>query len=595
MRFSPPTAQKHTRRLDHWLRAEASTVRNPLRATVAFGGINGFLLIAQCWLLAQTLNATAIGHQPLESVRGYMVGMVGLFLLRAAINYVGQRLAFEAGARLRTNLRARLFAKIDELGPGWSRNQRSGDLATRIVDGVEALDKYVSLYLPQMQLAVIIPVAILVFVFPADWVSGLILAITAPLIPLFMILIGGQTEKLNRQQWRSLARMSAHFFDLIEGLTTLKLFNAAGREARLVGRIAEDYRQETMKVLRIAFLSSMVLEFLAAIGIAMVAVYVGFRLMYGEMHFLNGIFVLLLAPEFYLPLRSLGSQFHARMDALGAVDPIIELLQTDAPPRPAIDSTTTLAGLSMSNGLSDIIFDTVDFAYPGGDLLFQKLDLTLPAGTVTALVGPSGSGKTTLGQLLMGFLQPTDGRIGIGTHDLNTLAKKNWHAHIAWVPQNPTLFLGTLAENIALDPKPEGHEDTLRTAAKNAHALDFIEQLPLGFDTVVGDRGQGLSGGEIQRIALARAFYKNAPLVILDEPSASLDPESERLITTAIARLAKNRTVLVIAHRLTSIETCDQIIYLDQGRIIERGSHPELLERNGAYAALFRAYEQAAP
>lgn len=594
MRFTPPTTQEHTRRLDHWLRAESVTVRNPLRSAVALGGLNGFLLITQCWLLAQTLNATAINHQSLATVWGYVAGIISLFILRAGVNYTGQRFAFEAGARLRTDLRARLFAKIDELGPAWSRNQRSGDLATRIVDGVEALDKYVSLYLPQMQLAVIVPVAILVFVFPADWISGLILAITAPLIPLFMILIGGQTEKLNRRQWRNLSRMGAHFFDLIEGLTTLKLFNAAGREAHLVGLIAEDYRQQTMAILRVAFLSSMVLEFLAAIGIAMVAVYVGFRLMYGEMHFLDGIFVLLLAPEFYLPLRSLGGQFHARMDALGAVEPIIELLQTDTPARPA----ATPSALVLSNGLPDIVLAQVDFAYPASDPLFLGLDLTLPTGTITALVGPSGSGKSTLGQLLMGFLAPTSGHIRVGKHDLALIDPENWRHHIAWVPQNPTLFLGTLAENIALDPKlklegPEGYEAALRTAAKNAHALDFIERLPLGFDTVVGDRGQGLSGGEIQRIALARAFYKNAPLVILDEPSASLDPESERLITAAITRLARNRTVLVIAHRLTTVETCDQIIHLDGGRIVERGTHPELLERNGAYAALYRRYRQS--
>lgn len=591
MRFAPPAARAHTRFLDRWLRTEARHVRAPLRAAVALGAANGFLLITQCWLLAQLLNATAIEHQPLSHVWGFVASIGGLFLLRGSIQYAAQRFAFEAGARLRTDLRARLFAKIDELGPAWSRNQRTGDLATRIVDGVEALDKYIRHYLPQMQLAVIAPVAILVFVFPVDWVSGLILAITAPLIPLFMILIGGQTEKLNQRQWRSLSRMGAHFFDLIAGLTTLKLFNAAGREARLVGRIAEEYRQQTMAVLRIAFLSSMVLEFLAAIGIAMVAVYVGFRLMYGELHFLNGLFVLLLAPEFYLPLRSLGSQFHARMDALGAVEPIIDLLQTDAPTR---HPPSDLADFPSTDGLPDIAFDAVDFAYPGVEPTLQNLTLRLPAGTVTALVGPSGAGKTTLSQLLMGFLTPTSGQIRLGSHNLASIAPEDWHRHIAWVPQNPTLFRGTLAENIALNPKPEGHDTELRSAAQNAHALDFIEHLPQGFDTRVGDRGQGLSGGEIQRIALARAFYKNAPLVVLDEPTASLDPESERLITAAIARLAKNRTVLVIAHRLSTLAACDQILYLNRGRIVERGRHAELLERNGDYAALHRAYRRAA-
>lgn len=620
MRPAPAPSIAQTRRLDRWLRSEARNVRQPLQTSVLLDGLNGFLLIAQCWLLAQTLNATVIDPQSLGDVQAKLAGIAVLFVLRAILNYLAQRLAFEAGARLRTGLRARLFARIEELGPAWSRNQRSGDIATRLVDGVEALDGYVTQYLPQVRRALLIPAAILVFVFPADWVSGLILAITAPLIPLFMILIGGETERLNQRQWRSLARMGAHFFDLIEGLTTLKLFNAARREARLVGRIAEDYRQETMGVLRVAFLSSMVLEFLAAISIAMVAVYVGFRLMYGEIHFLNGIFVLLLAPEFYLPLRSLGSQFHARMDALGAVEPIIELLNTPSP----TDRQTDHRGngpchaqganpnedrneenpddrpeADLDEAPGDIVFDGVDFAYPGGKPLFHHLDLTLPAGSVTALVGPSGAGKSTLAQLLMGFLHPTAGRIRIGANDLAHIDPDEWQRQIAWVPQSPTLFLGTLVENIALDrdattgPIDDRTLNALRLAADHAQALTFIERLPKGFDTRVGERGQGLSGGEIQRIALARAFYKDAPIVVLDEPTASLDPESERLVSAAIARLAEKRTVLVIAHRLSTLVSCDRILYLDDGRILEQGSHADLIARDGAYANLYHRYRQA--
>ncbi|ANJ68023.1 thiol reductant ABC exporter subunit CydD [Halothiobacillus diazotrophicus] len=640
MRPAPAPSKAQTRRLDRWLRSEARNVRQPLRAAVALDGLNGFLLIAQCWLLALTLNATALEHaldhaqahslekHSLEDVWGYIAAIACLFVLRAILNYLAQRLAFEAGARLRTGLRARLFARIEELGPAWSRNQRSGDIATRLVDGVEALDGYIAGYLPQVRRALLIPAAILVFVFPADWVSGLILAITAPLIPLFMILIGGETERLNQRQWRSLARMGAHFFDLIEGLTTLKLFNAARREARLVGRIAEDYRQETMGVLRVAFLSSMVLEFLAAISIAMVAVYVGFRLMYGEIHFQNGIFVLLLAPEFYLPLRSLGNQFHARMDALGAVEPIIELLNAPSPTDRQTDHRGTVpchaqdanpnAGLREGSdedrneenpddhpeadpdkAPGDIVFDGVDFAYPGGQPLFHHLDLTLPAGCVTALVGPSGAGKSTLTQLLMGFLPPTAGRIRIGGKDLAHIDPEAWRRHIAWVPQSPTLFLGTLAENIALDrdaaaaPIDDRTRSALWQAAERAQALAFIERLPKGFDTRVGERGQGLSGGEIQRIALARAFYKDAPIVVLDEPTASLDPESERLVSAAIARLAEKRTVLVIAHRLSTLASCDRILYLNDGRILEQGSHADLIAHDGAYADLYHRYRQA--
>ncbi len=588
-----PQDKAHTRRLDLWLRLQAKSVRQPLNTAIILGSFNGFFLIAQCWLLANVLNDTAINHQPLASVWGYIAGIVGLFVVRAGLNYGHLRFAFEAGARLRSELRARLFAHIHALGPVWSREQRSGAIATEVVDGVEALEKYYSLYLPQMQLAVIVPAAILVFVFPFDWVSGLILAITAPLLPIFMMIIGKQTEKLNQDQWQSLARMGAHFFDMIEGLTTLKLFGAARREAQFIGRIADDYRLQTMKVLRVAFLSSMVLEFLAALSIAMVAVYVGFRLMYGDIHYLNGIFVLLLAPEFYLPLRSMGTQFHARMDALGAVEPIITLLDTPLPPRRNGEQALTLGTAPT------IRFEGIHFAYPAPPdsaskpaPVLQELNLSLAAQSQTALVGASGTGKTTLSQILMGFLPIQRGEIWINDTALSTLDPAAWQTHVAWLPQNPTLLHGTLAENIAMNSNNINNQ-ALREAAAQAHALDFIERLPQSFNTRVGDRGQGLSGGEIQRIALARAFYKNAPVLILDEPSASLDLESERLITDAVARLSAGRTVLVIAHRLATIEHSPHIAVLAGGHITEQGRHEALIASDGAYAQLYSDYRSA--
>ncbi|MFM2484429.1 thiol reductant ABC exporter subunit CydD [Celerinatantimonas yamalensis] len=580
----PLQDKEQTLELDRWLKNQAKTVKKPLNIAIILGSFNGFFLIAQCWMLAQVLNATAIEHKSIVTVWGYLASMVGVFIVRAILNYASQRFTFEAAARLRTELRARLFNHINKLGPAWSREQRSGARATELVDGVEALEKYFSLYLPQRQLAIIIPVAILVFVFPFDWVSGLILAITAPLLPVFMIIIGSQTEKLNRSQWRSLTRMGAHFFDMIEGLTTLKLFNAAQREARFIGQIAEDYRLQTMKVLRVAFLSSMVLEFFAAISIAMVAVYVGFRLMYADIHYLNGIFVLLLAPEFYLPLRSMGTQFHARMDALGAVEPIIELLNTPVPS--AHHGEVELCLKQAPN----ITFSDLVFAYPQRDPVICGVSLNLPAGSRTAIIGVSGAGKSTLGQLLLGFLSPTQGDIMINTKPLTQISPNSWYQHVSWLPQNPTLFHGTIEENIALSPRVQGHDEALHQAIKDAHALDFIDRLPHGVQTVVGDRGQGLSGGEIQRIALARAFYKNAPVVLLDEPSASLDPHSERLITDAIARLSVGRTLLTIAHRLTTIEQSDQIVVLEGGKIIEQGSPDALMSLNGAYAQRYHEY-----
>jgi len=589
-----PIAHDRSRQLDRWLKRQAKPVRKPINRAIALGSLNGMLLIAQAWALAIVLNATAIEHHPLSSVWQWIAAMLVIFLLRTLVNRAAGRQAFEAGAALRQQLRQRLFEHIEHLGPAWTRQQRSGAIATTAVDGVEALEKYVTLYLPQAQLAAIIPVVILVFVFPNDWISGLILMLTAPLLPLFMIIIGGQTEKLNQRQWRTLARMSAHFFDAIEGLTTLKLFQGARREAKMVSRIAEDYRRQTMKVLRVAFLSSLVLEFLGSISIAMVAVLVGFRLLYGDVHYLNGLFVLLLAPEFYLPLRGLGTQFHARMEAIAAAEQISELLeQQPRSPQPDIDSGTPHADASASD--SGLVLEKLRFGYDPARPVLDGLDLSLHPGRRAALIGASGAGKSTLAHLILGFLRPDSGHIRYDGRNIETIGNDHWRELLGWMPQSPTLFHGSIARNIALDVDTSALDTPqlrarIRTAAEKANATDFIDALPDGFDTLIGDRGQGLSGGQIQRIALARAFYKQASIVVLDEPTASLDRDSERLVTEAIERLAEGRILLIIAHRLETIEGCDRVLVLDEGRIVEQGPPGELKEQGGHYARLLRQY-----
>jgi len=572
--------------IEPWLRQQARPVRRLLRGTVALGSVNGLLLIAQAWVLAVILDAAAIDQHPLDTLVGWISALVALFLARAVVNRQAGRLAFEAGAAVRQGLRDAVFDRIEALGPAWSRRQRSGAIATTAVDGVEALERYFSQYLPQMQLTLVIPAAILVFVFPADWVSGLVLLLTAPLIPLFMILIGGHTERMNRRQWRTLTRMGAHFFDAIEGLTTLKLFGAARREAQLVGRIAEGYRQQTMRVLRVAFLSSAVLEFLASISIAMVAVYVGFRLLYGEIDYLHGLFVLLLAPEFYQPLRSMGSQFHARMDAIGAAEGLVDLMHEPSATAVAKPNATAEPRDAALPEHGPVAFHDVGYAYQPDRPLIRELNLTMAPGQRIALVGPSGAGKSTIAQLLLGFLSPRSGRITFAGRDIATVAAERWRERLAWLPQRPTLFHGTIADNIALGHAEGTPAERTRmvAAARAAHALPFIEELPQGFETVIGDRGQGLSGGQIQRIALARAFYKDAPIVVLDEPSTSLDRDSERLVGEAIDRLTEGRILLIIAHRLQTIRHCDQILFVDDGRVVERGTHAELLARGGRYA-----------
>ncbi len=573
-----PRSRAEAKSLEAWLRGFTARVRIPLTATIVTGAIGGVLLVLQAWLLARIIDGVIIEHQTLHQVWPLLIDLLATFIARAIITSLTDIIGFEAAARVKRDIRRQAYAHLTALGPAWSRRERSGDLATTLIDGIEALDQYYASYLPQMALAVFIPLAILVFVFPAYWVAGIIMVITAPLIPLFMIIVGKGAERLNQRQWRKLARMSAYFFDAIEGLTTLKLFGASRAEAQMIADVSDDYRITTMAVLRVAFLSSLVLEFFATISIAMVAVYIGFALYYRDLHFLPGFFVLLLAPEFYRPLRNMGSSYHARMEAIGAAEQIVRLLATE-PPTPPEPKTTPAPEPALT-----IRFEQVDFAYQPDEPILTGIDFTLAPGERLALVGPSGAGKTTISQLLLGFLHPSSGAIRIGGTDLRDLPPAAWLARIAWLPQRPTLFHGSVIDNIRLGLTADAA--AVRAAAAQAGADHFITNLPQGYDTIVGERGQGLSGGEIQRIALARAFLKNAELIVLDEPDASLDPATAALITASVERLARDRTMLIIAHRLESVRHADRILVIDHGRIIESGDHASLLARHGLYATM---------
>jgi ATP-binding cassette subfamily C protein CydD len=552
----------------------------------------------QAWLLTSTVNAVVFHKAALAEVMPWLWGMLAIFLLRAGLAWASEQAAFHAAIQVKLAIRKQLYRHVQQLGPAWLSGERSGDIINTLSDGVEALEAYYARYIPAMSLMALVPLAILVFVFGSDWVSGLVMLVTAPLIPLFMILIGKGTEKRNQQQWQTLARMSAHFLDVIQGLTTLKLFNASRREAQVVARIADQYRESTMSVLRIAFLSSFALEFLATVSIALVAVFIGFRLFWGEMDFFYGFFVLLLAPEFYLPLRTMGTQYHARMEAIGAAERMVEILgETPHPPAPSPSrgegeqEKILLAPLPLrERGWGEgIKLDSLTFTYPDGRNALQNLSLDIHPNETLAIVGPSGAGKTTLINLLMGFLQAQSGQILIGDAPLSAIAPEVWRKQFAWLPQKPQLFPGTVADNIRLG-NPQASIAAVQAAAEQAQAHAFIAALPQGYDTLVGEAGQGLSGGQIQRIALARAFLKDAPLVILDEATANLDRESEMLVHTAVRQLAQGRTLIMIAHRLSTVRDADRIAVIDHGQVVQTGTHTELLETSSLYRQMVQAY-----
>lgn len=588
-----------------FLDSQKSITSGWLQVSIGLGSFSGFLLIAQAWFLASTMNAVVFEKQTLTNVTHWLWLLLCVFIIRAILAWASEQAAFRASAKIKQQLRDRLHRHLQAIGPIGLGAERSGERVNTLVDGIEALENYYARYLPAMSLVVLIPLSILVFVFPLDWISGLIMLGTAPLIPFFMILIGKGTESLNKKQWRKLARMSAHFLDMIQGLTTLKIFNTSKHEAEVIARISDDYRRSTMSVLRVAFLSSLVLEFLATVSIAMVAVLIGFRLYYGEMDFLLGFFVLLLAPEFYLPLRNMGTHYHARMEAIGAAEQMIEILDspntsTKRSATADFDSKQSVKKVQDLEGNINIAFNQVGFSYEKGREALADFNMVVPAGKTLALVGASGAGKSTVVNLLLGFVKNTQGSIEVNGTSLDQIPIEQWREQIAWLPQNPYLFHGTIAENIALGAEQtkqftQGLQEQIKSAAQQAFIADFIETLPNGYHTLIGEKGEGLSGGQIQRIALARAFLKDAPVLILDEPTANLDKESEQLIQQSIRALSKGKTVITIAHRLNTIENADQIVVIDSGKAVETGTHQQLLERSTLYQKMISSFNKGVP
>lgn len=563
-----------------FLRTRSRPLRPLLGMGAACAAANAALMVIQYRLLANLVADLIFDRLPSGVPWPRLWPILPLIALRALAVWLMEIAAVETASRVKRRLRDDMMARLLALGPVRLAQDQGGALAAMLVDGVEALAPYYSRFLPAMLTVAVMPLAVLAAVLPLDWKSALVLAATAPMIPLFMILIGKSAESLNRRQWRKLAWMSAHFLEVMQGLTTLKLFNASHREARMIARVSEEYRQATMSVLRVAFLSALVLEFFATLGVAVVAVLIGFRLLWGQMDFARGFAILLLAPEFYLPLRSLGSHYHARMEAVAAAEDIAELMSRPLP------KTSGNASASLS-GPPGIVFSHVALSYDDDRQALCDVNFEIPPGSVTALVGPSGAGKSSVVNLLLRFIEPGGGQIIIDGRPLSDWRPQSWRDSIAWVPQRPHLFRGSIADNIRLTC-PDATDEAVIDATRRTGADTFIRALPDGYAHAVREGGQGLSGGQRRLIALTRAVLKDAPLLILDEPTASLDRDSERAFETALASLAANRTVLMIAHRLETARTANAILVMDQGRIVERGRHEALSQAGGLYRSLLR-------
>ncbi|KKZ72607.1 thiol reductant ABC exporter subunit CydD [Streptomyces showdoensis] len=540
--------------IDPRLLHHARATRFFLAAVVVLGLVGAALVIAQAMLIAEVVVGAFQKGLPVSGLTTPLLLLVGVAVGRGLVAWLTELAAHRASAAVKSELRGRLLQRAAGLGPGWLSGQKAGSLAALATRGVDALDDYFARYLPQLGLAVVVPIAVLARIVTEDWVSAAIIVVTLPLIPIFMILIGWYTQARMDRQWKLLSRLSGHFLDVVAGLPTLKVFGRAKAQAENIRSITADYRRATMRTLRIAFLSSFALELLATLSVALVAVTIGMRLVHGDFDLYTGLVILVLAPEAYLPLRQVGAQYHAAAEGLAAAEEIFEVLENPVP-----DGGTGPVPASVRLELDGVTVRHAGRAEPSLD----AATLTVEPGETVALVGPSGAGKSTLLDVVLGFATPEPGgSVRVGGAELASLDLEEWRSRIAWVPQRPYLFAGTIAENVRL-ARPDASDAAVRQALRDAGAEEFVAELAEGAETVLGEDGAGLSAGQRQRLALARAFLADRPLLLLDEPTAALDGETEAAVVDAVRRLAAGRTVLLVVHRSALLAVADRVVRIE--------------------------------
>jgi ATP-binding cassette subfamily C protein CydCD len=543
------------RALDPRLLQYARATRTFLLVSVGLGVLSALLIVAQAWLLADVVARAFLGGRSVAALRTPLIMLLLVVAARAVVAWGAELAAARSSARAKSQLRAALLRRISLSGPHDSRKQGTGGLAVLASRGIDALDGYFSLYLPQLFLAAIVPLVVLAAVLWKDWVAAAIIALTVPLIPLFMALVGASTRERMDRQFRTLERLAGHFLDVVAGLPTLKVFGRAKAQAAVIHEIAERYRRTAISTLRITFLSSLILELVATISVALVAVAIGLRLLNGHLDLRSGLFVLVLAPEAYLPLRQLGANYHASAEGMAAAEQIFAVLEEPSRrrgtrtgfPDPAV------AGLEV---------EALRVRYPGrGEPALDDVSLTVGGGETLAIVGPSGCGKSTLLSALLGLVTPERGSVRVGDAELSDLDLDAWWTRLAWVPQRPHLFAASIEENVRLGC-PDASAEEVWQAIAAAGLADVVSSLPDGVRTMLGERGHGLSAGERQRVALARAFLRDSPLLLLDEPTANLDGHTEADVLDSVGRLAEGRTVVLVAHRPALLTLADRVLPL---------------------------------
>ena len=575
--------------LQKWLRAQQEPIKKLMRANIVLATLSALILVAQTYFLATLLDKLIMQNVSRDELIPYFLGLIIGFGIRAIILWAREKIGFQSGQLLRNHIRQKILDKIHLVGPATINQKPAGSWASIMLEQVENLHNFYARFLPQQSLSAIVPVVILIAVFPLNWAAGLILMITAPLVPLFMIIVGIAAADNSQKNMDTLSRLSAQFLDRLRGLETLRLFNRTSEQTEHIENATEDFRETTMDVLKLAFLSSAVLEFFTSISIALMAVYFGFSYL-GQIEFgsyntpltlFTGFFCLILAPEFYQPLRDLGAYYHDRAAGIGAADAIVDFLESDYLTVHQNEKTISLESAVEISAENLVVLSTQ------GSALTKPLNFQIPANHNVALVGQSGAGKTSLMNVILGFL-PYEGSLKINGQELRESNLADWRKHIAWVGQNPLLLQGTIKENLLLGDI-QANDEEINQALIRSQAKEFTDKLGLYHE--IKDGGLGVSVGQAQRLAIARALLRKGDLLLLDEPTASLDAQSENLVLHALNEASQHQTTLMITHRIEDLKQCDQIFVMQRGEIVQQGKFAEL-QHEGFFAELLAQRQQ---
>ena len=537
--------------------------------------VESLSIVGQAWFFGTLINNFIFSENTLHDERYTIIYLGIAIIVRLLAHYVQESVANRLGSAVKATFRKRALAHMFKLGV--QHKERHGDVIHMLTDGLEQVDAYVARYIPQILYAIMIPLIMGIAIVDTLPIIGIILIVTVPLIPFFMILIGKQADRLNKEQWERMSFLSGHFLDVLQGITTLKLFGRAKDQIKVIGRLSEEFKDSTLRVLRVAFLSALVLELVSTISTALIAVYLGLTLLDGEIPFFSAFFILLLAPEFYTPFRQLGAAFHTGMAGKTSILKYEEFMNRQ--PSLPVGGQSKLQGPIQAIEIKDLTF-----TYEDSENGVQHISLAAKRNSPIMLVGESGAGKSTIAHIIGGFLTAPKGAVTIDGLDVCDIDIDWWRQQITYVSQHPHIMKGTLRDVLSFGMNVSDEE--IIAACKEVQLLDVINRQQEGLDTVIGEGGLGLSGGERQRVALARAFLRKGQVLILDEVTAHLDVKTEAIISSAIQRLMENKIVIIIGHRLQTMHWASTLYVLKQGRIIQQGSYEELIAVDGYFKDL---------